>query len=85
MFCNPLVISCSLDVDSVGSFAGYLMLFGQLTTASFSGPVACHDLGWYKLYLGHARISDARCLASLSVERVEGLRVAEVCGADGIS
>lgn len=57
----------------------------MLVGASYSGPAADHDLGWYKLYLGHARISWARCLASLSVETVEGLRLAEVCGACRIS
>lgn len=57
----------------------------MLVGASDSGPAAYHDLGWYKLYLGHAQISRARCLASLRFEKVEGSRFEGACGAGGIS
>lgn len=57
----------------------------MLVDASYSGPAAYHDLGWYKLYLGHAHISQARGLASLRFEKVEGSRFEEACGAGGIS
>ena len=42
--------------------AGYVMLFGQLHHFQGQQPVMILD--------GHLHISEARCLASLSVERV---------------